>query len=158
VHDLDRGTASAPATLEVAPEDFHEGGILTTDASVRWAGSVAEDALSSIASPVLIGLESLAQRSDRYFENHPEERERAWFYEDEVYWRYFADEPAGRSVGEALCRPSGYALNAVSIVTQRPLGVETDLELDQLRFLAERVTLIVVEIFDGEGFAVWRAS
>ena len=48
---------------------------------------MTEAAMESLPNPVLVGLESLAQRSDPFFDGRPELRERAWFYRDEVYWR-----------------------------------------------------------------------
>jgi hypothetical protein len=114
--------------------------------------------MQSLPNPVLVGLESLAQRSDPFFDGHPELRERAWFYRDGVYRRYIPADPRGRSILDALNEASGYGMNAVSIVTEAPLVVAADLDLDQLRFMAARTRLVVVEIFDGESYAVWSPA
>jgi len=49
-------------------------------------------------------------------------------------------------------------MNAVSIVTEAPSVVAAYLDLDQLRFMAARTRLVVVEIFDGESYAVWSPA
>ena len=114
--------------------------------------------MESLPKPVLVGLESLAQRSDPFLDGRPKLRERAWFYRDEVYWRYIPADPRGRSILDALNEASGYGMNAVSIVTEAPSVVAAYLDLDQLRFMAARTRLVVVEIFDGESYAVWSPA
>jgi hypothetical protein len=140
------------------PDDLDEGGAFTTDESARWAESVVADALESAPNSVLIGLECLAQRSDPFLDRRPEERGRAWFHGEEIYWRFLPDQTAEQSLRDALRRPSGYGMNGVSIVTERPRDVEVELDAGQLRFLADHTRVIVVEVFDAEGYAVWRPA
>jgi hypothetical protein len=112
---------------------------------------------------VVVGLESTAERSDSFFDQQPlgrRLRERAWFFGEEIYWRCLPGETGDWSVQDVLIETVGYALNGVSIVTERPAGVEgrNEIDLDGLRFLAKRTRFIAVEIFDGESFAVWRPA
>jgi hypothetical protein len=109
---------------------------------------------------VVVGLEALAESSDPFLGRieHKRSRNLAWFFGEEIYWRYLPGENDQWSISDVLAGTRGYALNAVSIVTQRPSGVESELERDQLQFMAERTRLIAVEIFDGEGFALWKPA
>ena len=62
---------------------------------------------------------------------------------DEIYWRHLPGEDDW-SIADVLAGTRGYALNAVSIVTQRPARVEGDLKLQHLEFMAERMRLVAV--------------
>ena len=75
---------------------------------------------------------------------HKRSRNRAWFFGDEIYWRHLPGEDDDWSIADVLAGTRGYALNAVSIVTQPPARVEGDLELQDLEFSAERTRLVAV--------------